>query len=462
MTVGEEVRIQAQAVPSTAKKITFQWSSTDTDVVTVNAGKVYAAGEGKAEIRISFQDVSATVPVEVTSEEGGMVLRTRIDTESGCTFANAAEYGIYIPEGEDKLNAVLVLQHGCGMERFGITRPYDLQYRAFARKWRLAIVETALYGDCYVWKEPESGSAKALFDALSQAGSKTGHPELASAPLLLFGHSAGGYWTLGMLRDYPERILAAVCYSAAFDPQWDYRDETARIPVLLRHAGAEDAPTALCEQTAKNSFRKLRSMDAPASIAYNEGQNHNYSYMRYIAIPFYEAALKYRLPSDGEKSLGSIDRSKAWLGNPDTFEIFPEAGYEGDKSGLCLFPDGKTAGDWQEYVKTGTLSDKTPPEAPYDIKVSSNGNSSTVTWKAEADIESGIGKFLVYVNGTLAGTVPEEGEYQSFDLNGDNTYPVEPVGMSLTIGRKLGRNDIVEVENVNRFGLVSERGRAIQ
>ena len=394
------------------------------------------------------------------SGQAGEVIRIRLESGSSCSFADSADYGVFIPGGDEPLNGVLVLQHGCGMERFGITRPYDLQYRAFAEKWGLAVVETALYGSCYVWRDPESGSAEALFNVLKEAGDSTGHPELASAPMLLFGHSAGGYWTLAMLRDYPSRILAAVCYSAAGDPQWDYPAEAAEVPVLLRHAGANDAPSVFCEQTARNGFRKLRSMDAPASIAYNEGQNHNYSYLRYMAIPFYEAAMRDRLPSKNGGALRPVDRSEAWLGEPDSFGIFPEKGYEGDKSGLCLFPDEQTARIWQEYVKTGLVTDKTPPEAPYDISVSRGESSTVISWKADADIESGIGCFKVYVNGGLAGTVPEQGEYQSFDLNGDNTWPVEPVGMSLTLDGVLGKSDIVEVENINRFGLASGRGRA--
>ena len=394
------------------------------------------------------------------SGQAGEVIRIRLESGSSCSFADSADYGVFIPGGDEPLNGVLVLQHGCGMERFGITRPYDLQYRAFAEKWGLAVVETALYGSCYVWRDPESGSAEALFNVLKEAGDSTGHPELASAPMLLFGHSAGGYWTLAMLRDYPSRILAAVCYSAAGDPQWDYPAEAAEVPVLLRHAGANDAPTVFCEQTAKNGFRKLRSMDAPASIAYNEGQNHNYSYLRYMAIPFYEAALKHRLPVGKGGDLRPVGRDEAWLGEPDSFGIFPEKGFEGDKSGLCLFPDEQTARIWQEYVKTGLVTDKTPPEAPYDIRVVRGESTSTISWKAGADIESGIGCFKVYVNGEPVGRVPEEGEYQSFDLNGDNTYPVEPVGMSLTVDGALGKDDIVEVENINRFGLASDRGRA--
>lgn len=51
-----------------------------------------------------------------------------------CTFANHADYGIFIPETSTPLQGILILQHGCTMEQFGITRPYDLQYQSFAKK----------------------------------------------------------------------------------------------------------------------------------------------------------------------------------------------------------------------------------------------------------------------------------------------------------------------------------------
>ena len=101
------------------------------------------------------------------------------------TFANPAEYGIYIPTRTAPLQGVLVLQHGCGMEQFGITKPYDLQYRAFARKWNLAIIETALYGNCGGWRSPESGTGDALLKVLNDAGVASNHPELKTVPWLL-------------------------------------------------------------------------------------------------------------------------------------------------------------------------------------------------------------------------------------------------------------------------------------
>lgn len=375
-----------------------------------------------------------------------------------CPFADHAEYGVFIPAASAPLRGVLILQHGCTMEQFGITRPYDLQYQAFAKKWNLAIIETAIYGNCHIWKEPDSGSGAALFKVLRETGKQTGHLELKTLPWLLWGHSAGGYWALAMLRDFPERILAIVSYSAAGNPQWSYSKVAAKVPLLLRHAGADDgSPDILCWATASNTFQRLRKMDAPVSVVHNRGQNHNFSYIRYMAIPFYEAVLKQRLPKKDPFNLRDIHRKETWLGDTLSLRICKESDYLGDKSGMCLFPDQITAKNWVEFVSTGTVVDKTPPPAPHDVHVECDGNNLEITWSATADIESGILKFNIYQDGMLMGSVPETGPYQSFDTNGDNTAPIKIPEMKYVItGSKKGPT-IISIESVNHFNLVSKR-----
>ena len=233
-----------------------------------------------------------------------------------CKFADHVDYGIYVPSTAEKIRGVMVFQHGCSQEEFGISRHCDVQYQALARKWDFAIIEPAIYGLCDVWAYPSNGSYKALLLALTKAGVKTGHPELAQAPFLVWGHSGGGFWVLSMLHEHPERIIAAIAYSAAWDPHWSYAPEAYEVPILFRHAGPGEGADNI-PATAIHSFAHFRSHDAPASIAYTRGQGHNFSYMRSMTIPFWEAALKQRLAPDG--SLKPLDREQTFLG--DTFNI---------------------------------------------------------------------------------------------------------------------------------------------
>ena len=469
LEVGEDERLLASAIPVVAHQPAFLWSSADESIATVsNQGLVEALSPGETVITVSSSEISTTVPVKVNPHVPSA--KTYSDTivmvtlnGADCPFADHADYGVYIPTRTESLHGVLILQHGCGMEQFGITRPYDLQYQAFARKWKLAVIETALYGTCGLWRDPASGTANALFKVLNNIGDQTGHPELNTIPWLLWGHSAGGYWTLAMLKAYPERIMAAVCYSAAWDPQWDYPEATAKIPVLLRHAGANDGDaSSLCWATAVHSFLKLREMDAPVSIAYNAGQNHNFSYLRYMAIPFYEAVMKQRMPEEENCSvMRDIDRSQAWLSDTLSLQICKESDYFGNKSGLCLFPDETTAKNWKEFVSTGKVADKTPPPAPFNVKVKWNNNALEVTWEADADIESGIQRFNIFKNGILVGKLPETDVFQKFDRNGDNTVPVDVPEMKFRIAGAENEKTTISVQTVNHFNLVSEKAEVI-
>ena len=368
-----------------------------------------------------------------------------------CKFADHVDYGVYVPSTAEKIRGVMVFQHGCSQEEFGVSRHHDLQYQAFARKWDLAIIEAAIFGLCDVWAYPSNGSYKALLLALTKAGVKTGHTELPEAPFLIWGHSGGGYWVLSMLHEHPERIIAAIAYSAAWDPDWDYAPEGYEVPILFRHAGPGEGADNI-PATARHSFAHLRAHDAPASIAFTRGQGHNHSYMRTITIPFWDAALQQRLAEDG--NLKPIDRSRSYLVDTLSFNIYREAEFRGDKKGLCLLPDYSSAVAFREFASTGIAKDTTPPEKPYELKITPDGDTYLLTWRAEADLESGIGCFNIYKDGDLIGRVPESGVYQDYDRNGDQSRPVDPPAMQLRIPSKEGT---YAVETVNRDGAASEK-----
>jgi poly(3-hydroxybutyrate) depolymerase len=155
-----------------------------------------------------------------------------------------ANYSVFIPDSVHKIRGVFIHQHGCTMEGRGVATAYDIQYQAFAKKWHMAVLGHDLYPQanhgCDDWRNPEDGSGSALLAALDSIAQLSLHPEIATAPWLLWGHSGGGYWVLAMLNAYPGRIIGAVCYSPAFDPHFSYPLEVAKIPVMIRHAGSGD------------------------------------------------------------------------------------------------------------------------------------------------------------------------------------------------------------------------------
>jgi pimeloyl-ACP methyl ester carboxylesterase len=378
-----------------------------------------------------------------------------------------ADYSIFIPDSLTAIRGIFIHQHGCTMEGSGEATAYDVQYQAFAKKWHLAIIGPDIYptagAGCQEWINPEDGSGPALLTAINRFAKSTGHPELKKVPWLLWGHSGGGYWVLKMLTEYPDRILAAFCYSAAFNPDIVYPISAARIPVMLRHAGKTDLTG--CWQTASQAFLKLRKIGGYASLAYTAGQTHNFSYVRYMAIPFFEAALRQRLPDPGSEWLKDMVPAKAWLGDTLTHKIYKRSAYKGNRKslrGMSLLPDSVSAAKWKEYVSTGTVADHTPPPAPYDLQIKRDSDTTVyLTWKVRGDIESPISFFHIYKNGRSVGRYPASGAYQTFDTNGDNAIPVMPAKIKFTLPIGLEKSDTLAVSEVNQFNLESSKTKPI-
>lgn len=379
---------------------------------------------------------------------------------SSYTF-DSARYTIFIPANSGDLRGVFVHQHGCTMEGRGSATAYDVQYQAFAKKWKLAVVGTDLYsakGNCHDWRNAASGSGDALIKSLQEVSKISNHPEIANAPWLLWGHSGGGYWALSMLIHYPERILGIFGYSPAFEPG-DYPKAALKVPVMMRHAGATG--DACCWQTSIKEFHKLRASGGYTSIAYTPYQTHNYSYVRYIAIPFFEAVMKQRLP-DGAKpgyaSMLNMDASTAWLADTLSYNIYKATVYPGNKLSASWLPDSATATKWREYVITGTVVDRTPPPAPYDLQLKRRHNVTVeVNWKADADVESGISHFNIYKDNQLVGRFPQSGSYQQFDTNGDDAYPLQLPELRADVTLLWNDPGKISISTVNHFGLESEK-----
>lgn len=395
--------------------------------------------------------------------ENGTVYRVGVKNAGS---ADSSVYHVFIPAGVDTVRGIFVHQHGCGMEGRGASTAYDIQYQAFAKKWKLAIVGPDLYyqSGCHDWRNPESGSGPSLLTALEQIGKSSNHPELNDSPWLLWGHSGGGYWTLAMMKNYPDRILAAFCYSPAFDPSWEYPKEALNVPVMIRHAGAGDinSDEVRCWQTAVNTFLRLRAAGGLASIAYTPYQSHNYSFVRYMAIPFYESVLSKRLPGGKHisyKEMKAVDITEGWLGDTLSLNTYSYAAYPGNSSALSWLPDATTAAKWKEYVITGTVIDRTPPPAPFSLVQNRLHNVAVeLRWKADADIESGIKQFNIYNGNQLIARFPEHGVYQRFDTNGDDAIPMSALPeMKTVVMVPKGTAAQIAISTVNHFDLESPK-----
>src|SRR6056297_683584 len=123
-------------------------------------------------------------------------------------------YTVWIPPGTETLRGVIVHQHGCGVGacRGGQTAAYDLHWQALAKRHDCALLgpsyEQPEGADCGMWCDPRHGSDARFRQALGDLAKASAHPELATVPWALWGHSGGGVWAGTMLILHPERIAA--------------------------------------------------------------------------------------------------------------------------------------------------------------------------------------------------------------------------------------------------------------
>jgi poly(3-hydroxybutyrate) depolymerase len=125
-----------------------------------------------------------------------------------------AEFKLWLPHGIATVRAIAVLVPGSNGDGRG--QVDDPVWQAFAVKHQLALVGVRLtdkphdQGFIEEYVNVSQGSGEAFLDAMSAFATRSRHPELATAPFLLWGMSAGGEFNYEFVCWKPERVVAFV------------------------------------------------------------------------------------------------------------------------------------------------------------------------------------------------------------------------------------------------------------
>jgi lysophospholipase L1-like esterase len=374
------------------------------------------------------QQIAALMPEQEASQSGDRMLEVNYAASSVPEeLQMAVTYRLWIPAGAKTIRGIIVHQHGCGVGacKGGETAADDLHWQALARKWDCALLGPSYHQaeeqNCRLWCDPRNGSDKTFLRSLGDFAQQSSHPEIATAPWCLWGHSGGGFWESIMQTLHPERIVAIWFRSGTAYATWE-KDEIPRpelpaamyqIPMMCnpgakengdaRFKGAWDGTLAM--------FKAYRAKGAPIGFAPDPLTAHQCGDSRYLAIPFFDACLAERLPAKGssEAKLRPVDQKAAWLATVLSDTAVPAAEYKVNADEAVWLPNAAVAKAWSEYVKTGAVSDTTPPPAPSHVAVRSAGDGAVaITWQAVADFESGIQAFIIERDGKPIGQVPEK------------------------------------------------------
>ncbi len=395
-------------------------------------------------------------------------------------------FTVWIPPGVKSLRGLIVHQHGCGEGscKSGQTGAFDLHWQALAKKHDCALMgpsyEQPEKENCQLWCDPRNGSDNAFQKSLQELGSQSAHPELATVPWAIWGHSGGGHWAGGMLLLHPERVAAAWLRSgvpplkAAEGKPTPYSmsDAACQVPVMC-NLGTQEGVTVKDGRFAgvwggvETFFHELRSKGGLVGLAVDPLTSHECGNQRYLAIPWFDACLSTRLPNKTSEPLMPMLSNDAWVA-PLVLDPYkahaplPALDYDGPIAQSVWLPNETIAKAWTQYVTDTAVSDVTPPSAPTNLRV----KGVELTWEAEADLESGLASFIIERDGLFLANVPEQGKnpfgrpvFQNLQYSDTPPQPLVPMRFTDDKAEK-GASPQYRVIAVNTVGLKSPVSQA--
>jgi poly(3-hydroxybutyrate) depolymerase len=260
-----------------------------------------------------------------------------------------AEFRLWVPPSVPRVRAVLVLVPGSN----GDGRPMaeDAFWQAFATKHQLAIVacrftdkphEQSFLED-YV--KVSDGSGQALLDAVAALAVASKHPEIAAAPFLMWGMSAGGQVDYEFAAWKPERVLAFVVnkggvYYSALVPR------AARAVPALLFVGDKDL--AFRVNTINGLFAVNRRAGALWAYVVEPDTAHVVGRSRDLSAMFFEDILAIRL---GDGAMKSVPETTGVIGDLTDAAFQPVASMPAPTVPTSWLPTERMARAWQAVVK---------------------------------------------------------------------------------------------------------------
>jgi poly(3-hydroxybutyrate) depolymerase len=266
----------------------------------------------------------------------------------GANF-DKAEFRLWVPPGVARVRAVLVLVPGSN----GDGRPMaeDAFWQAFATKQQLAIVacrftdkphEQSFLED-YV--KVSDGSGQALLDAVTALAAASKHPEITTAPFLMWGMSAGGQVDYEFAAWKPERVLAFVVnkggvYYSALVPR------AARAVPALLFVGDKDLAFRI--NIINGLFAVNRRAGALWAYVVEPDTAHAVGRSRDLSAMFFEDILAMRL---GDGSVKSVPEKTGFIGDLTALTFASVASMPAPTVPTSWLPTERIARAWQAVVK---------------------------------------------------------------------------------------------------------------
>ena len=198
--------------------------------------------------------------------------------------------------------------------------------------------------------EDNPGAYDTLIQALSNFGTQSQHPELATIPIFFVGHSMGGCTAYGFSRTHGARVAGFLtmkggCHSPA------PAAAAAGVPGHFLIGALDEQYRS---QNITGVFENGRVAASPWAISIDPYQ-HGPILDLDLMFDWIEAVLAARLPLTPGGPLRAMTVTDGWLGDRSTGAIAPYGCYSADRSKASWLPSKETALDWQRMAK-GTVA----------------------------------------------------------------------------------------------------------
>ncbi|MHC5065328.1 MAG: alpha/beta hydrolase family protein [Planctomycetota bacterium] len=273
-----------------------------------------------------------------------------VSLEPGANY-DKANFRLWVPKDLERLHAALVLVPGSNGDGRGQVE--DEGWQKLAKKHGLALVgvqmtdrrHEQMFIEEYV--DVKRGSGDALLQALEKLAKDSEHPELAKAPLLFWGMSAGGQFNYEFALWKPERTLAFVVNKGGIYYSAQASKAAQMVPGMF-FIGETDLEYR--NDIIAGIFAINRRAGALWALAVEPGVGHQVAGSKALALEFYDKVISMRLPEAGDGKLLDMDRDAGFIADPKTKEILPAADAPRTSYPTSWLPTEALANSWRELV----------------------------------------------------------------------------------------------------------------
>ena len=243
---------------------------------------------------------------------------------------SVAEFRLWHADDAQTLRGVVVLVPGSNGDGRGQVE--DPAWREFASRHDLALLgvhmKDAPHEQMFIerYVDVAAGSGQALLRSLERIAVESGHPELGSAPLFMWGMSAGGQFNYEFAMWRPERVAAFVVNKGGIYYTAQASEASQKVPGFF-FIGETDLEFR--NDIIAGIFAINRRAGALWALAVEPGIGHEVAGSKEVALRFFEDVLPLRLGGSGTDgvpgALLPLDRNAGFIADPKTREIVPAA-----------------------------------------------------------------------------------------------------------------------------------------